>query len=158
MDISQQIERDISGYLFTITMMNAGVGVATGIVVYLTGLGDPLLWGTLVFLLNYIPVIGPLIGVAILVLAGELADIDGAALLPAALYLVIHFIEGSLITPLLVAKRFTLNPVIVILSLIFWYWMWGIPGAILAMPMLAITKIICDRIGPLVPFGHFLEG
>ena len=61
-------------------------------------------------------------------------------------------------TPLLLARRFTLNPVLVVLSLVFWYWMWGVAGAILAMPMLAITKIICDRIQMLSAFGHFLEG
>ena len=80
------------------------------------------------------------------------------AFLPAALYLGIHLIEGQLITPMLLARRFTLNPVLVIISLVFWFWMWGVPGAILSVPMLAITKIICDRIRPLAAFGHFLEG
>ena len=157
-DISQQIERDISGYLLTITMMNAAVGIATGLVVMFTGLGDPALWATLAFLFNYVPIIGPLINVGILVLAGLMADIDGAALLPAALYMLIHLLEGTMITPLLLAKRFTLNPVLVVLSLVFWYWMWGVAGAILAMPMLAMTKIICDRIQPLMALGHFIEG
>ena len=80
------------------------------------------------------------------------------ALLPAALYLLIHVVEGETITPILLARRFTLNRVLVILALIFWYWMWGVPGAILSVPMLAITKIICDRIRMLAAFGHFLEG
>lgn len=157
-DISQQIEQDISKYLLTITMMNVAVGAATAIVVQVTGLGDPVLWGTLAFLLNYVPIVGPLVCAGILLFAGLMTDMDGASLLPASLYLLIHILEGSLITPLLIAKRFTLNPVLVVLSLVFWYWMWGIAGAILAMPMLAITKIICDRIHPLMPFGHFLEG
>ena len=74
------------------------------------------------------------------------------ALLPAALYLVIHLAEGETITPILLARRFTLNPVLVILALIFWYWMWGVLGAILAVPMLAITKLICDRIRLLAAF------
>jgi predicted PurR-regulated permease PerM len=69
-----------------------------------------------------------------------------------------HLIEGETLTPMLLAKRFTLNPVLVIISLVFWFWMWGIPGGILSMPMLAITKIICDRLQPLAAFGHFLEG
>jgi predicted PurR-regulated permease PerM len=79
-------------------------------------------------------------------------------LLPAGLYLGFHLIEGESITPMLLARRFTLNPVLIIISLVFWFWMWGVPGAILAVPMLAITKIICDRIHSLVAFGHFLEG
>jgi hypothetical protein len=59
---------------------------------------------------------------------------------------------------MLLARRFTINPVLVVLALVFWYWMWGVPGAILATPMLAITKIVCDRIRPLMAFGHFIEG
>jgi predicted PurR-regulated permease PerM len=62
------------------------------------------------------------------------------------------------VTPMLLARRFTINPVLVILSLVFWYWMWGVPGAILSTPMLAITKIISDRIRPLMALGHFMEG
>ena len=80
------------------------------------------------------------------------------ALLPAALYFAVHLLEGEFVTPMVVAKRFTLNPVLVILSLIFWFWMWGVAGAILAVPMLAVTKIICDSVRSLAAIGHFLEG
>jgi predicted PurR-regulated permease PerM len=158
-DISQQIEADISAYLLTITAMNAAVGVATGVAMYLCGLGDPLLWGATAFLLNYVPILGPLFGVAIFVLAGMLS-FDGlwSALLPAALYFGIHLAEGETLTPMLLARRFTLNPVLVILSLVFWFWMWGVPGAILAVPMLAILKIVSDRVRPLKALGHVLEG
>jgi predicted PurR-regulated permease PerM len=94
----------------------------------------------------------------IFTLVGLMTLSGWTALLPGLLYLVIHIVEGSLLTPLLLARRFTLNPVLIILSLVFWYWMWGFSGAILAVPMLAITKIICDRIEHLRPLGHFLEG
>ena len=158
-DIAQQIERDISIYLVTITLMNAAVGAATALVMWLCGLGDPLLWGAVGFLLNYVPILGPLLGVVTFVLAGLLtSDTLWGALLPAGLYLGIHLLEGETITPMLLARRFTLNPVLVILSLIFWYWMWGVPGAILSIPMLAIIKIICDRVQTLTALGHFLEG
>jgi predicted PurR-regulated permease PerM len=158
-DIFQQVESDISAYLVTITLMNAAVGIATAMVMWLTGIGDPVLWGAVAFLLNFIPILGPISGAVIFLLAGLLTvDTLWQALLPAGLYLGIHLIEGQLITPMLLAKRFILNPVIVIISLVFWFWMWGAPGAILSVPMLAITKIICDRIRPLTAFGHFLEG
>ena len=158
-DISQQIESDISAYLVTITLMSAAVGIATAMVMWLTGVGDPILWGAVAFLLNFVPILGPILGVMIFLLAGLLTnDTLWQALLPAGLYLGIHLIEGETITPMLLAKRFTLNPVLVIISLVFWFWMWGAPGAILSVPMLAITKIICDRIRPLAAFGHFLEG
>ncbi len=158
-EIAHEIQRNISGYLVTISLMNAAVGVATGIATYFCGLSDPILWGTLAFVLNYVLIIGPLTGVGILFLAGLLTfDTIWQALLPAGIYLVIHVLEGESITPLLLARRFTLNPVLVVLALIFWYWMWGVAGALLAVPMLATFKIVCDRIGPLMALGHFLGG
>jgi predicted PurR-regulated permease PerM len=158
-EIAHEIQRNISGYLVTISLMNAAVGVATGIATYFCGLSDPILWGALAFVLNYILIIGPLTGVGILFLAGLLTfDTIWQALLPAAIYLVIHVLEGESITPLMLARRFTLNPVLVVLALIFWYWMWGVAGALLAVPMLATFKIVCDRIGPLMALGHFLGG
>jgi len=158
-DISQQIAKDISAYLVTITLMNAAVGVAVAAAMYLCGLGDAMLWGTAAFLLNYIPILGPLFGLGIFFLAGMLVfDSLWRALLPAALYFAIHLIEGETLTPMLLARRFTINPVLVILALVFWFWMWGVPGAILAVPMLAIVKIVSDRVRPLKALGHFLEG
>ena len=158
-DISHQIESDISAYLLTISIMNVAVGVVTALVMWLTGVGDPILWGTLAFLLNYAPIIGPSLGVVIFLLAGLLTiDTLWQALLPAALYLAIHMVEGEMVTPMLLARRFTLNPVLVIFSLVFWFWIWGIPGAILSVPMLAIAKIVCDRVRPFTALGHFLEG
>ena len=158
-DIAQQIESDISAYLVTITIMNGAVGIATAIVMKLTGVGDPVFWGTVAFLLNYAPIVGPVCGVVIFLFAGLLSiDQLWQALTPPALYLAIHVAEGEVITPMLLAKRFTLNPVLVVLSLAFWFWMWGIAGAVLSVPMLAIAKIVCDRVRPLAAFGHFLAG
>jgi predicted PurR-regulated permease PerM len=156
-DISQEIEDDLSVYLATITMMNSFVGIATGAVAWLCGLGDPLLWGTLAFLLNYVPILGPTMGVIIFFVAG-LVTLDPLwmAFVPAGLYILIHVAEGETITPMLLARRFTVNPVLVMIGVFFWYWMWGVVGAILATPLLAITKIICDRIEPLRPVGHFI--
>jgi predicted PurR-regulated permease PerM len=157
-EISKQIESDISVYLITITIMNAAVGTAMALVTWLTGVGDPLFWGTIAFLLNYVPILGTAAGAVIFFLAGLLTiDPLWQALLPVVLYLGIHVVEGETVTPMLLAKRFTINPVLVIISLVFWFWMWGIPGVVLAVPMLAITKIICDRVQPLAAFGHFLE-
>ena len=158
-EISQQVESDISAYLITITIMNAAVGIAMALATWLTGVGDPMLWGTVAFLLNYVPILGPVLGVVIFLLAGLLTiDSLWQALLPAGLYIGFHLIEGEALTPLLLARRFTLNPVLVVISLVFWFWMWGIPGAILSMPMLAVAKIICDRVRPLAALGHFLAG
>jgi predicted PurR-regulated permease PerM len=158
-EMSQQVEDNISAYLVTITLMNAAVGVATGIAMWATGVGDPLLWGVVAFALNYVPIMGPALGLVIFVAVGLLTiDPFWQALLPAGLYMLIHLVEGETVTPMLLARRFTLNPVLVIISLIFWFWMWGVPGAILAVPMLAIAKIVCDGVKPLNPLGRFLEG
>ncbi len=107
-DISQQIESDVSAYLLTITIMNSAVGVATGTVMALCGVGDPILWGTVAFLLNYIPILGPMMGVVVFILAGLLSiNSLWAAFLPAGLYLLIHLVEGETVTPMLLAARQT---------------------------------------------------
>jgi predicted PurR-regulated permease PerM len=156
-EIAGEIEENISGYLLTITMMNALVGVATGIAMKLCGLGDPILWGVMAFLLNYIPILGPMTGVVIFFLVGIVTfDWPWYAFVPAGVYLLIHIAEGETITPMLLAKRFTLNPVLVIISLFFWHTIWGIPGALLAVPLLAIFKIVADRIEPLKAIGHII--
>ena len=158
-EISQEIGRDISVYLLTITIMNALVGVATGLVMWTTGVGDPVLWGTVAFILNYVPILGPAAAFFIFLFAGALTIASPwQALLPAALYVAIHMIEGETATPLLLARRLTLNPVLVVVSFAFWLWLWGVPGAILSAPILATTKIVCDRIRPLAALGHILAG
>lgn len=158
-DIAYQVESDVSSYLVTITVMNVLVGVATGVAMWALGLQDPLLWGAVALLFNYVPILGPLVGFATFLAVGMLTlDPLWKAFMPMTIYGAIHVLEGETITPMLLARRFTLNPVIVIISLLFWDWMWGVPGAILAVPMLAITKILCDGVRPLAAFGHFLEG
>jgi predicted PurR-regulated permease PerM len=158
-EISMRIERDVSAYLLTVTLINAVVGALTSLVMWASGVGDPLLWGVLAFVLNFVPILGPLAGLVLFLMASVLSlGVTWSALVPVALYFGIHVLEGELATPMLLARRFTINPVAVILALVFWYWMWGVPGAVLAVPMLAITKIICDDVRPLRAFGHFLEG
>jgi predicted PurR-regulated permease PerM len=158
-EISSEIEDNISGYLATITMMNALVGIANGLSTWACGLPDPLLWGTLAFLLNYIPILGPFAGVVVFFIVGVFTyDTIWWAFVPAGIYLLIHVIEGETVTPMLLASRFTLNPVLVILSLFVWDWMWGVIGALLAVPLLAITKIVCDHIPQLTPLGHMIGG
>jgi len=158
-EISLHIERDLSAYLLTITVINSAVGCATAGVMWLCDVPGPVLWGVVAFCLNFVPILGPFCGIVLFLAVGLISKGPAwAALLPAALYFGIHVMEGEIVTPMLLANRFTINPVAVILSLIFWYWMWGVPGAILAVPMLAIIKIICDRLRPFRAFGHLLEG
>ncbi|HXT80505.1 MAG TPA: AI-2E family transporter [Acetobacteraceae bacterium] len=158
-ELSIHVERDLSAYLITVTLINAVVGLATGLEMWACGVMNPLLWGVVAFVLNFVPILGPMVGIVIFLAASVLSfGVSWLVLLPVGLYLAIHIAEGEIITPMLLAKRFTINPVAVILALVFWYWMWGVPGAVLAVPMLAIAKIIADDIRPLRAFGHFLEG
>ncbi len=157
--ITTQIERNVSLYLATITIMNVLVGLLNMLQCWLTGMPNPLLWGVLAFLLNYVPIIGPLTGVVVYFFVGLFSFPSILyALLPPSIYLCIHIMEGETITPMLLAKRFTLNPVLVMASLMFWDWMWGISGAFLSVPMLAVFKIFCDHIEALTPIGHILGG
>ena len=147
----------MSLYLTTITVMNAAVGLLNMAQVWLLGLPNPLLWGVVAFTLNYIPILGPMTGIVIFFFVG-LFTFDSVlhALIPPAIYLAIHLLEGETITPMLLARRFTLNPLLVIASLMFWDWLWGIPGAFLSVPMLAVFKIVCDHVDSLTPLGHML--
>jgi len=123
----------------------------------LCGMGHPTLWGAVAFLLNFVPIIGPVIGIAILLWPASsrwLGRFQRSR--PRYVYALIHFFEGEMFTPHLVARRFELNPVLVILSLLFWDAIWGIPGALLAVPLLAIIKIFADRIDPLKSLGHLI--
>lgn len=158
-DIAQQVESDISVYLTTITIMNTLVGIATGLGMWLLGLPDPLLWAVAAFMLNYVPIFGPLTGMAMFLAVGILSlDPLWKAFMPMAVYICVHVTEGEAITPMILARRFTLNPVLVMASLLFWDWMWGIPGAVLAVPLLAIFKIVCERVRPMAALGHFIQG
>ena len=158
-EISLRVERDLSAYLLTITVINTAVGCATAGVMWLCDVPGPVLWGVVAFCLNFVPILGPFCGIVLFLGVGLISKGPAwSALLPAALYFGIHVLEGEIVTPLLLANRFTINPVAVILSLIFWYWVWGVPGAVLAVPMLAIIKIVCDRLRPFRAFGHLLEG
>ena len=158
-EIAKAIESSISGYLLTITVMNLLVGVAAGCAMWALGIPNPALWGAVAFLLNYIPILGPMTGLVVFFFVGLFSLPSLAwATAPPAIYLLIHVIEGETVTPMLLARRFTLNPVLVIMALFFWDWMWGIPGAVLAVPLMATGKIICDHVPGLTPIGHLLGG
>jgi predicted PurR-regulated permease PerM len=157
-DISHQIEQDVSIYLITITVINALFGLAVGISMYFLGLPAPHLWGVMAGLLHYIPFLGAAIGISVVtvVAAVTLNTISEIALVP-VVYLTLNLLEEYVLLPLVMGRRLMLNPVIVLLWMIFWAWLWGVPGALMAVPLLAIVKIICDRIEPLARFGEFIS-
>jgi len=156
--IAQDIESQVSRYLFTITAINACLGLAVGTAVGLLGLRNPLMWGVMVALLNFVPYLGALTGIICMTIGAVLSyDSVGYALIFPAVYLAFGTLEGSFITPWIMGRSLTLNPVIILLSLTFWGWMWGIVGIILAVPILAAFKIFCAHIKPMEPLAEFLS-
>jgi len=147
--ILQSIEREISRYVLTISVINATVGLAFAGCLYLLGvpLDEALLWGTMAAVLNYAPYVGPLIGMLIMLLMGFVAfDELWPALLPAGIYLGLHTLEGQILTPIILGRQMRLSPLVLILALMVFGWMWGIIGLLLAVPLLVCVKIVLSGI------------
>lgn len=155
--ITRDVQRDVSTYLFTYALINTGLGIAIGVAMRLLGVPNPLLWGVMAGLLNFIPYLGAAIGMTVVTLVALPAYPSlGAVLVVPLTYLGLTALEGNLITPLIMGRRLTLNPVVIFLGVTFWYWLWGIPGALLATPLLVTLKVVCDHYEPWSPVGEFL--
>ncbi|MCG5242174.1 AI-2E family transporter [Azospirillum doebereinerae] len=155
--VAATLQQNIAVYLLTITVINAMLGLATGVVMWMWGLPNPALWGVLVALANYIPFIGPAVMTGVLFLVSVLTfDGLGTIILPPLSFVAITTIEGNFLTPMIIGRRLALNPIAVFVSILFWGWLWGIPGALLAVPILAILKILFDAHEPMKPIGALL--
>jgi predicted PurR-regulated permease PerM len=158
-EIAHEVQHSISTFLFTITAINAVLGLFVGLAAYFIGLPNPVLWGVLAGALNFIPYFGPITGVVVLLIAGFLTfESPLRAVCPSLIYLGLHGLESNIITPMILGRRLTLNPLVIFISLMFWTWLWGVPGALLSIPMLMMLKILCDHFKPLAPVGEFMSG
>ncbi len=158
--ILQTIEHEVSRYVLTICVINALVGLAFAGVLYLIGIPLPesLLWGTVAALLNFAPYVGPLIGMLAMLLVGLVTfDEPLRSLAPAAAYLVLHTLEGQIITPIALGRRMALSPLVLILALMLFGWLWGIVGLLLAVPLLVCVKLVLKRIEGLEGWARLLE-
>lgn len=159
-EILQSVEQAISRYVFTITAINTLMGLVLAAALYLIGvpLSEALLWGTMAALLNFAPYVGPLVGMLVMLLMGFVAFDDiWQSLLPAGLYLLIHTLEGQIITPIVLGQRMRLSPLVLILALMVAGWLWGIIGLLLAVPMLVCVKLALERIEGLDGWARLLE-
>lgn len=144
----QQVVDATSTYLGTISLVNVTMGLVLALVLYMLDMPTPLMWGGIVAVLNYIPYLGPIASVLLLALGGLMAFVDPwYAMLPALSFAGMHLIEANFITPALVGRRLTINPLLILVALSFWGWVWGTTGALLAVPLLIITKTILDAAG-----------
>ena len=146
-EISHEIQQNISNYLFSVLLINIGLGIVVSGGLYWLGVPNAAMWGALVAVLNFVPYFGPVAGILLLAAVGLLTfDTLWKGILPPAWYLLLHLLEANLITPILLGRRFTLNPVVIFVSLIFWTWLWGVPGALLSVPILVSIKVVCDHV------------
>ncbi|WP_083484308.1 AI-2E family transporter [Loktanella sp. 3ANDIMAR09] len=153
------IERKVSHYLLTITVINASLGLCIGVALTLLGLPYGWLWGIVAFLLNFLPYLGAMAGV-LMVGAISIITFDdfGYALLAPLIYLTFTTIEGNFVTPSLLGRQLKMNTVAVFLTVVLWAWLWGIPGALVAVPFLVVFKVVADNIDSLAIVSNFLSG
>ena len=152
------IESNVSQYLGTISVINALLGAAVGAAFWLLQMPNPVLWGVMVAFLNFVPYIGGAVGVTIVTLASVLAfDEPWRMLAVPAVYMSLNIMEGMLITPAILGRRFSVDPCFVFVWLVFWSWMWGIPGGLLAMPMLAAIRITSEHVPSWNAFGRLIS-
>ncbi len=156
--IAYDIERKLSRYLFTITLINAGLGIAIGLAMWWLGMPSPLLLGVIGFLFNFIPYVGAIFGVLIALSVG-LVSLDGArdAFVAGGTYFVLTSIEGQFVTPYFVGRSLRLNTVVVFLSVTLWAWLWSVVGMLVATPLLVTIRTLCEHIPALEAFGDFLS-
>ncbi|MBJ6981585.1 AI-2E family transporter [Luteimonas sp. MC1572] len=160
-EIMQSVEREISRYVFTISLINAAVGLLLAAILHFAlgvGMQEALLWGTLAMLLNFAPYVGPMIGIVAMLVMGFVTWKEvGPSLLPAAIYLGLHTLEGQILTPLVLGQRMRLSPLVLILALMVFGALWGIIGLLLAVPLLACAKLVVSRIDGLEGWARLLE-
>jgi predicted PurR-regulated permease PerM len=146
--VIQQVVDATSTYLGTITMVNIGMGAVVALMLWLIGMESPLMWGGIVAVLNYIPYLGPIASALLLAIGGLMLFPDPwYALLPSVAFVGIHLVEANLVTPTVVGRRLTINPLMILLALSFWAWVWGTTGALLAVPLLIIFRTVFDAAG-----------
>ncbi len=156
--VIQQVVDATSTYLGTITLVNVAMGASVALILWMLEMPTPLMWGGIVAVLNYIPYLGPIASVLLLALGGLMAFVDPwYALLPALTFAGIHLIEANILTPSLVGRRLTINPLLILVALSFWAWVWGTTGALLAVPLLIIMKTVLDAAGKPDVAGFLFE-
>jgi predicted PurR-regulated permease PerM len=157
--IARAIQSNLGRYLITVSCINAGLGLITAAAMHLFGMPNPVLWGVMVAILNFMPYLGAALSLGVLTMVAFLTfDSLGQILAVPAAVFVLTALEGQILTPVLTGRRLMLNPVAIFLSMLFWGWLWGVVGALIAVPILMVVKVLCDHVDSLAPIGEFLSG
>jgi predicted PurR-regulated permease PerM len=157
-EVILSIQRGMSRYLRTVFVINLAVGCAVAIAMYVLHMPNPLLWGALALLVNFVPYVGPFVGILTVGAVALVSFPDTtAALWPPLVYLVLASVEGNVITPLILGRTCELDPLVIFVWLLFWGWLWGIPGAIVAVPLLMLIKLMCERSQVLQPVAALIS-
>ena len=144
----REVQDRVASYILTVAMINAGVGVVAALGAWALGLPAPIMWGGLAMIMNFIPYIGPMLMVGLTALFGiGTADTVLLGLLPAAASLGLHTVEANVVTPAVLGARFTMNPVMILIALSYFTWIWGVLGALLSVPILLILTALFDHLG-----------
>lgn len=144
----REVQDRVASYILTVGLINLGVGVVAALGAWALGMDAPIMWGGLAAILNFLPYLGPFAMTAILVLVGlGSADTIFLGLIPAAAYLTLHAIEANGVTPAILGARFTVNPVLILLAISYFTWIWGVLGAILSMPILITLLALFEHLG-----------
>jgi len=146
--IVRSIQTEVSRYLLTALLINAGLGAVTAVMLWLYKVPDPLLWGAVAMFANFIPYVGAIVTTAVLAVVCMLYanEMSLHVFLPVLTFAGITALEGNLVTPMIQGHSMRLSPIAILLWLLVWGWLWGIPGALLAVPMLTCTKLIAERV------------
>ena len=156
-EIAREIEKHVSAYLYVTTLVNVGFGAVVTGTMLLMGMPNAVLWGVLAGVTSFVPYLGGLLCTVLLGMAAVLAFPDWqSALLVPLVFAVLDTVKGYVVAPLLTGRHLTLNTPVLFVGLLFWWWVWGVAGALLAVPILSILKIVCERIPAWRPLAEFL--
>jgi predicted PurR-regulated permease PerM len=154
----ETIQHELSRYIVTVSVINACLGVVTGLALWILGVDDALLWGALVGLANFAPYVGPILSMMMLALAGLVQyGPELVALLPVLVYFCINLVEAQFVTPMVLGHKMRLNPLVIMVWLLIWGWLWGAAGVLLAVPLLVCLKLAFGQLNILPDWIRIIE-
>lgn len=156
--LGEDTQRELSRYILTVSVINAGLGAVTTAALWFMGFKDPLFWGVVVALLNFAPYVGPFLGATAIAIAGlDQYGFAWGALLPALVYFAFNAVEANLVTPYVLGRTMRVNPLLTILWLMIWGWLWGVAGVLIAVPLMICVKLVLARLEMFGPWLRLIE-